>query len=372
MKTKLTKAKPGTKLSQWAYRLVIGVLVGTSLAACGGGTAPPTDPKAESESRLDTIRQRGEIICGVSGKLPGFSFLAEDGTYSGIDADMCRAVAAALFGDADAVTFREVSATERFTALQTGEVDLLSRNTTWTLNRDTALGLEFAPVVFYDGQGLLVRRADDIDSFEDLADKAICLQAGTTTELNIADRMRGISYSPLVFQDADEVYAAYEADRCQAVTTDRSGLVSRRSQLADPEAHVILDETISKEPLAPAVAAGDAKWLDIVRWSVLATIEAEELDITSDNISATIEAEQQAMKVEENNPLVSRFLGVEGALGQDIGLEADFAAQIIQQVGNYGEIYDRNLGPQTPLNLPRGQNQLWTQNGGLLYSPPFR
>jgi general L-amino acid transport system substrate-binding protein len=300
----------------------------------------------------------------VSGELPGFSFVDQRGTYSGLDVDMCRAIAAALFDDPTAVDFRNLNAKERFTALQTGEIDILSRNTTWTIGRDTEVGLEFAPVVFYDGQGMMVRRQDNIKSLQDLASKAICTQTGTSNEQNLSDQMRKrqIPYQGIVFEDINAAYAAYAEGRCQAVTSDRSQLLSRRTVLPQPDTHVILEETLSKEPLAPAVIDGDAQWLDAVKWIVFATIDAEELNITSKNVS---------QQLNSSDPVIRRFLGVEGNLGQGLGVSNDFTVRVIKHVGNYGEIYNRNLGPKTPLNLPRGLNQLWTQ-GGLLYSPPIR
>ena len=310
------------------------------------------------------IKSRGQLICGVSGELPGFSFVGTDGKYSGIDVDICRAVAAAVFDNPDAVEYRNLNAKERFTALQTGEVDILSRNTSWTFSRATSQGLDFAPVVFYDGQAVMVRKNSNIKSIKDLKDKAICVQTGTTTEQNLADQMRkrGITYKPVVFEDVNITFATYAEGRCDAVTTDRSALVSRRTTLPKPEDNVILDDVLSSEPLAPAVAKGDTKWSDIVKWTVYALVKAEELGINSQNL---------AEFANSKDPDIKRFLGTEGNLGEGIGLTKDFAAKIIKHVGNYGEIYDRNLGAKTKLNLPRGQNQISTK-GGLLYSPPFR
>jgi general L-amino acid transport system substrate-binding protein len=312
----------------------------------------------------NTVKNRGKLICGVSGEIPGFSFVGTDGKYSGIDVDVCRAVAAALFDNPEAVEYRNLSAKERFTALQTGEVDILSRNTTWTLSRATSVGLDFAPVVLYDGQALLVRKNSAIKSLKDLNNKAICVQTGTTTEQNLADQMRkrGITYKPVVFEDVNVTFATYAQGRCDAVTADRSALVARRTKLPKPEDNVILNEVLSSEPLAPAVAKGDSKWADTVKWVVYSLIKAEELGITSQNLPQSVTTK---------DPDIKRFLGTEGNLGEGLGLTKDFAARIVKHVGNYGEIYDRNLGPKTNLNLPRGQNQLWTK-GGLLYSPPFR
>lgn len=358
-------------MPRWSS-LLLAVLVPLSLSACGGSTTPNSSPGqagqpnaiAPSQSRLDTVIQRGKLICGVSGELSGFSFVGQDGRYAGLDVDICRAVAAALFNNPDAVEFRNLNAKERFTALQTGSIDLLSRNTTWTLNRDTAVRLEFAPVVFYDSQGLMVRRNSGIKSLADLKGKAICTQTGTTNEQNIADQMRkrNLAYTPVVFEDVNATYTAYASGRCAAVTSDRSQLASRRVALPQPNDHVILDEVLSKEPLAPAVTNGDARWADAVRWVVYTLINAEELEITSQNLSQFLTS---------NDPVVKRFLGTDGTLGQDAGLPNDFAARVIKHVGNYREVYDRNLGPKAKLNLDRGLNRLWNQ-GGLLYSPPFR
>jgi general L-amino acid transport system substrate-binding protein len=310
------------------------------------------------------VKTNGQLICGVSGELPGFSFVGTEGQYNGIDVDICRAVAAALFDNPDTVEYRNLNAKERFTALQTGEVDLLSRNTSWTLSRDTSVGLNFAPVVFYDGQGIMVRKNSGIKSLADLKDKAICAQTGTTTEQNLADQMRkrSISYKPVVFEDINITFATYAEGRCDGVTADRSALVSRRTTLPKPDDNIILDELLSSEPLAPAVAQGDPQWNNIVKWVVYSLIKAEELGINSQNIGQFANS---------NDPEIKRFLGTEGNLGAGIGLSNDFAARIVKHVGNYGEIYDRNLGTKTKLNLPRGQNQLYTK-GGLLYSPPFR
>ncbi len=344
------------------------------ISACTGGsgqtTNTPSSPggnppvPAAGRNRLDAIKSRSQVICGVSGEIPGFSFVGTDGKYSGIDVDICRAVAAALFDNPDAVEFRNLNTKERFTALQTGEVDVLSRNTTWTLSRDTSVGLEFAPVVFYDGQSIMVRKNSNIKSLADLKDKAICVQTGTTTEQNLADQMRkrGITYKPIVFEDVNVTFATYAQGRCDGVTADRSALISRRTTLPKPEDNVILEEVISSEPLAPAVAKGDTRLSDILKWVVYSLVKAEELGINSRNVGQLASS---------NDPDIKRFLGTEGNLGEGLGLTNDFAARVIKHVGNYSEIYDRNLGPKTKFNLARGQNQLWSK-GGLLYSPPFR
>jgi general L-amino acid transport system substrate-binding protein len=328
-------------------------------APAGGVQQQPT-----TGGRLQTIISRGNLICGANQVLPGFGNVDSAGEFSGFDVDFCRAVAAAIFDDPNAVEFRPLTAQERFTAVQTGEVDVLIRNTTMTLSRDGSVGLDFAPITFYDGQGMMVRIADGITSLEDMAGARVCVQTGTTTELNLADnfRSRGLDFEAVVFQDADATFAAYDSGQCDGFTTDKSGLVSYQTKAANPAEHTILDVTMSKEPLGPSVLQGDAQWADAVRWIVYATMEAEEFGITSENISEFLASD---------DPNIRRFLGVEGELGQGIGLPNDFAARVITHVGNYEEIYNRNLGPETPFNLPRGQNALYTE-GGLLYSPPFR
>lgn len=360
------------RMHKSALILAIAPLIFT-LGACGGDSGKTTNtvsnpgntPGTQVTRNLwDTVKSRGKLICGVSGELPGFSFVGPDGKYSGLDVDVCRAVAAAVFDNPDAVEYRNLNAKERFTALQTGEVDILSRNTTWTLSRDTSQGLDFAPVVFYDGQGVMVRKNSGIKSLADLKNKAICVQTGTTTEQNLADQMRkrGITYKPVVFEDVNITFATYSEGRCDAITTDRSGLVSRRTTLLKPDDNVILDEVLSSEPLAPAVAKGDSKWSNAVKWVVYSLVKAEELGINSQNL---------AQFASSNDPDIKRFLGTEGNLGEGLGLTKDFTARVVKHVGNYGEVYDRNLGAKTKLNLARGQNQLWSK-GGLLYSPPFR
>jgi general L-amino acid transport system substrate-binding protein len=324
----------------------------------------PGQAETSAKGRLATVLSRGKLVCGVSGELPGFSFLGKDGNYGGLDVDICRAVASALFNNPQAVEFRNLNAKERFTALQSGEVDLLSRNTTYTVSRDTSVGLEFAPTVFYDGQGVMVKKGSGIRSVADLGGKAICIQTGTTTEQNLTDQMRkkGLTYTPVVFEDVNTTFATYGEGRCEGVTADRSQLVSRRSTLPKPDEHIVLPDVLSKEPLAPAIASGDAAWGDVVRWTIYALIEAEEMNLTAQTVT-----EQSS----NPDPTVRRLLGLEGDLGKGMGLSNDFALRIIKHVGNYGEIYERNMGAKTPLNLPRGQNQLWSK-GGLLYSPPFR
>ncbi|PLZ14285.1 amino acid ABC transporter substrate-binding protein [Fischerella thermalis] len=345
------------KWYKWGLLLLATLPLILSMSAC-------SSKSAVSNSRLDTIKNRGKLICGVSGQLPGFSYVKANGEYAGLDVDICRAIAAAIFDDPKKVEYRNLNAKERFTAVQTGEVDILSRNTSWTISRDTSVGLEFAPVVFYDGQGIMVRKNSNIKKLEDLKDKSICTQTGTTNEQNLSDQMRqkGITYKPLVFEDVNTTYATYEQGRCEAITSDRSQLVSRRSTFSKPDEHVVLDVVLSKEPLTPAVANGDSKWFDVVKWTVYGLINAEELGVNSQNVSQLTNS---------SNPEIKRLLGTEGDLGKGAGLSNDFVARIIKHVGNYGEIYERNLGKNSELKLDRGLNKLWNQ-GGILYAPPFR
>lgn len=345
------------KWYKWSLLLLATLPLILSISACSSRSAV-------SNSRLDTIKNRGKLICGVSGQLPGFSYVKANGEYAGLDVDICRAIAAAIFDDPKKVEYRNLNAKERFTAVQTGEVDILSRNTSWTISRDTSVGLEFAPVVFYDGQGIMVRKNSNIKKLEDLKDKSICTQTGTTNEQNLSDQMRqkGITYKPLVFEDVNTTYATYEQGRCEAITSDRSQLVSRRSTFSKPDEHVVLDVVLSKEPLTPAVANGDSKWFDVVKWTVYGLINAEELGVNSQNVSQLTNS---------SNPEIKRLLGTEGDLGKGAGLSNDFVARIIKHVGNYGEVYERNLGKNSELKLDRGLNKLWNQ-GGILYAPPFR
>jgi general L-amino acid transport system substrate-binding protein len=302
------------------------------------------------------------LICGINGSLPGFSFLdSASGETTGFDADFCRAVAAAVLGDPTLVEFRALNADARGPALQSQEIDVLIRNTTWTVTRDTDWGL-FAPTTFYDGQGMMVRAADGISSLADLEGATICVQTGTTTELNLADVFgsEGIEFTPLPFGEIEQTYSAYDEGSCDAVTSDRSQLIAQRTTLSNPDDHVVLEEVMSKEPLGPVVPHGDEGWFNIVKWVVFATIEAEERGITQDNV---------ADMVGSDNVVIARLLGAEGDLG--LGLEPDWVVDVITAVGNYGEIYERNLGPGTPFDLDRGPNSLWTE-GGLLYAPPYR
>jgi len=314
---------------------------------------------------LEDVRAKGFIQCGVSQGLPGFSNPDDQGNWTGIDVDLCRAVAAAVFGDANAVKYTPLSAKQRFTALSSGEIDILSRNTTWTMTRDTQLGLNFAGVNYYDGQGMMVPTALGVNSATELDGANICTNTGTTTELNITDyfRANGMSFNLVAFEKADEVVAAYDAGRCDVYTTDRSGLAAQRTKLTNPDNHKVLPEIISKEPLGPVVRQGDDQWFNIVRWSLNAMINAEEMGITSANINK--------LTYNDKTPAEARFIGTEGKFGEELGLANDWAYQIISQVGNYAESYDRNVGPNTPLKLDRGVNALWSQ-GGILYAAPIR
>src|SRR5262245_46739675 len=340
-------------------RFAIHLVAGTA-AACVASFGV-----AEAGETLNAIKNKGFIQCGVSTGLAGFSNPDDAGNWSGLDVDVCRAVAAVVFGDADAVKYTPLTAKERFTAVQSGEVDVLSRNTTWTLNRDSAQGLDFVGVTYYDGQGFMVPKKLGVKSALELDGASVCVQTGTTTELNLADyfRANNMSYTPVVFERGDEARTAYEQGRCDTFTTDQSGLYAERIGLSHPDDHIVLPEVISKEPLGPVVRHGDNEWGDVVRWTLYAMLDAEELGVTSQNVDE--------MKAKSANPEVRRLLGVEGDMGQGLGLPNDWGYQAIKQVGNYGEIFERNLGTSTPLKIERGLNAQWT-NGGLQYAMPVR
>jgi general L-amino acid transport system substrate-binding protein len=339
-------------MRKWLVGGVLGVLIASFTVA-------------QAQGKLAEVRNRGSLVCGVNDVLPGFGTVNEAGEHEGFDVDFCKAIAAAVLGDADAVTYRPLSAQERFTAVQTGEVDVLIRNTTWTSSRDTEVGLNFGPVIFYDGQGFMVRRDSGIETLEDLEGRRIGVQSGTTTELNLADVMSAldIQYEPVIFETSDQLVAAYDDGAVDAWTTDKSGLASLLITLSDPEEHRILDVTISKEPLAPAVLHGDDEWYDVVKWVIFGLMEAEEYGITSANVRELAET--------STNPNIQRILGAEPTAVEQIGLEADAIATAIEAVGNYGEIYERNLGEGTPFNIPRGLNAQYYE-GGLIYGMPFR
>jgi general L-amino acid transport system substrate-binding protein len=313
---------------------------------------------------LDVIRDRGKLICGINPDLPGFAARDPEGAWRGFDVDFCRAVAAAIFNDAGKVEFKALSNAERLTALKNSDIDLLSRNTTWTMARETALGINFAAVTYYDGQGFLVRSSLKAESALELGGKSICVQTGTTTEANLADYFRGkkLTYQLNAFPSADEALAAYNDGRCDAFTTDTSALFAERLKLAKPDEHVILPDIISKEPLSPAVRQGDDRWFKIVQWTHFVMLNAEELGVTSKTI-------EQAMN--SDNPEIRRLVGLDGSAGPDIGLSSDWAARIIRLVGNYDEVFERNVGTGSKLGIPRGINQLWT-HGGIQYAPPIR
>jgi general L-amino acid transport system substrate-binding protein len=322
--------------------------------------------EARAGATLDNVKGKGFVQCGVNvSGLPGFAEVDANNNWSGLDVDLCRAVAAALLGDATKVKYTPLNAKERFTALQSGEIDVLSRNTTWTSSRDSALGLDFPVVNYYDGQGFMAKKSLGVDSALKLDGAAVCVQTGTTTELNLADyfRANNMKYTPVVFENNDEVNKAYEAGRCDVLTTDQSGLYATRVKLANPDDHIVLPEVISKEPLGPAVRHGDNEWADVVRWTFFAMLQAEEFGINSANV--------EQVKGESKNPDVQRFLGVIEEKGKELGMPNDFAVQVITQVGNYGDSFDRNVGPKTPLKIQRGLNALW-KNGGIMYNPPFR
>ena len=319
-------------------------------------------PAFAQQSTLDAVRAKGFVQCGVNTGVAGFSAPDSKGVYRGIDVDLCRAVAATVFGDANKVRYTGLTAQQRFTALQSGEVDILSRNTTWTITRDTSLGLNFVGVNYYDGQGFMVHAKLKVKSAKQLNGATVCVQPGTTTELNLADYFRAnkMSFKPVVIEKLEEVVNAYFAGRCDVYTTDHSGLISTRASRAPrPEEHVILPEIISKEPLGPAVRQGDDRWFDIVKWSLFAMLEGEEMGLTSKNIDK---------EASSTNPAVQRFVGSTGDIGKMLGVDNKWAFNIIKQVGNYGESFDANL---KPLGFERGLNRLWNQ-GGLMYAPPIR
>ena len=330
--------------------LAAGLAVGLSFSATAG--------------TLEDVKKRGTLSCGVSTGLSGFSQKDEKGNWSGLDVDVCRAVAAAVLGDDSKVQYKPLTAKERFTALQSGEVDMLSRNTTWTHTRDTSLGLNFAGVNYYDGQGFMVSKKLGVKSALELDGASACIQAGTTTELNMADyfRANGMKYTAVTFDTADQTRAGFESGRCDVLTSDQSQLYSLRIGLKDPSSAIVLPEVISKEPLGPVVRQGDDAWFNIVKWTMFALVEAEFLGVDSGNAD-----ELKA----SGNPGQKRLLGTEGDAGEKLGLSADWALNIVKQVGNYGESFERNVGQGSPLKISRGLNAQWNQ-GGILYSPPIR
>ena len=313
---------------------------------------------------LEAIKARGTLACGVGPNAPGFSNPDDKGNWVGFDVDFCRALAVAIFNDPAKVTFKALTSKERFTALQSGEVDLLSRTTTWTMSRDSSMGLSFAGIMFYDGQGFMVKKSLGVKTAKELNGASICLQTGTTTELNVADFFRAnkITYKPVLFEKDDEVVAAYDGGRCDAITNDRSGLASSQGKLKAPAESVLLPDIISKEPLGPVVRQGDSQFFTVTKWVYYALLNLEEAGITSAN------ADEMA---KSTNPDVKRLLGSEGEFGKGIGVNGDWALQIAKKVGNYAEIYERNFGPKSNVVITRGSNELWSK-GGLQYAPPIR
>jgi general L-amino acid transport system substrate-binding protein len=382
-----TKEEETVKSKSLYVLLSLLILVSLGLSACNSngevttqecptcapcpeaGECPTCEPcpevAAPTGKILEAVRSRGKVVCGVHTSLPGFGYLDADGRNVGFDVDLCRAVAVAVFNDPEAVEFVAIQAADRGPVLQTAEVDLVSRNMTWTSTRDTQWG-NFTWITFYDGQGMMVRADSGFTTLEDLDGATVCVTTGTTTEKNLADafRQRGLDFTAVTFEDTSAVYGAYEDGRCDAATSDKSQLAAVRSGFANPDDHYIMDVTMSKEPLTPAVPHGDEQWFDVVKLTIFAMINAEELGINSQNVDEMMNSD---------NIEIRRLLGLEGNYGQeDVGLAVDFAANVIQTMGNYGEIYDRYMWPEgDSFTLPRGPNELWT-NGGLIYAPPLR
>lgn len=336
-------------------------------AACGAALAIGASAPAMAQETLEMVRDRGMMNCQVGLPTPGFYALSDDGTWSGLDVDLCRAVSTAIFGDPDMVEYQSVTSAVRFTEMQNGASDMLSRTTTWTAVRDTQLGLDFTTIGFFDGQGFLVPADSGITSALELVGATVCVLTGTTTELNLADysRANNLDITTVTNENVNVLVETYLGGGCDAYTNDRSGLAARRSAFPDPSAHAFLPETISKEPLGPVVREGDANWRDIVTWTVFGMINAEELGVTSENVAMMAE--------NPPSPNVARLLGAEGNIGEEMGLDPDFMVDVIAAVGNYGEVYERHVGADTPVGIPRegSLNALWTQ-GGALYAPPFR
>src|SRR5665213_980912 len=320
--------------------------------------------QAASAQTLKQVKDRGILNCGANGSLAGFGLPDAQGKWTGLDVDFCHAIAAAVLGDGNKIKFTALTAKDRFTALQSGEVDVLVRNTTWTSSREAALGLEFTGVDYYDGQGFMVRKSLKVNSALELNGASVCVQQGTTTELNLADffRAHNMQLKSVTFATANEAVKAYDTGRCDAYTTDASGLYAERLRLANANDHIILPEIISKEPLGPVVRQGDDKWFTVVKWTLFAMMNAEELNITSKNVDAMLKS---------TNPDVKRFVGTEGNYGEQLGLTKDWAVRIIKLVGNYGEVFERNVGQGSPLKIDRGLNKLWNK-GGIQYAPPIR
>ena len=339
-----------------------GLLIGFAVAIAVAAAAIAYE-RYDTRTLKRTVR-RDAVLCGVNPGLPGFASADAKGNWSGFDDDFCRAIAAAIFGDPNKVKFVPLDTNERFTELQKRKVDVLSRNTTWNLSRETNYALHFAAVSYYDGQGFMVPKARNVESGLELDGTKICVQSGTTTELNLADyfRANNMKYQEMKFAKMDDVFKAYDSGQCDVLTTDVSRLYALRLKVSKPNDHVILPDVISKEPLAPVVRQKDDDWFLIVKWTIYAMVNAEELGITSQNIDEALKA---------TKPDVMRFVGTEGTYGEELGLTKDWAARIIRHVGNYGEVYERNVGVESDLGIPRGLNELWNA-GGILYAPPIR
>ncbi len=336
------------------------VITTLSLAAALGLAASA----ASAQGTLNTVKSRGVLNCGANTGLAGFGLPDAQGSWTGLDVEFCRAIAAAIFNDPTKVKFVPLTAKDRFTALQSGEVDVLARNTTWTSSRDTSLGLNFTGVNYYDGQGFMVRKDLKVNSALELSEAAVCVGQGTTTELNLADYFRAnkMKLKTVTFATNDETVKAYEAGRCDVFTTDQSGLYAERLRFANPNDHIVLPEIISKEPLGPSVRHGDDQWFDIVKWVHYAMVNAEELGVSQKSVNEALRSD---------NPDVKKLVGTEGNYGEQLGLTKDWAVRIIKHVGNYGEVFERNVGQGSPLKIARGVNALWTK-GGLQYAPPIR
>jgi general L-amino acid transport system substrate-binding protein len=335
------------------------VILAITLTLAAGLTS-----QAAHAQTLKTVKDRGMLSCGVSQGLPGFSAPDDKGNWTGIDVDVCRAIAATIFNDPTKVKFVPLSAKDRFTALQSGEIDVLSRNTTWTISRDTSLGANFTGVTYYDGQGFMVKKSLKVNSALELNSASVCVQTGTTTEQNVADyfKANNMKYEVIAFGTIDETVKAYESGRCDVFTDDSSGLYASRLKLANPADHVVLPEIISKEPLGPMVRHGDDQWFDLVKWTLFAMITAEELGVTQKNVDEMLKSDKPEMK---------RALGTDGNLGEQLGVTKDWVVRIVKAVGNYGEAFERNVGAGSPLHIARGLNNLWNK-GGIQYAPPIR
>jgi len=354
----------GHSMKRVSLALISFFAVGFVQAAFVQVVQAQAQDKPKDRGTLQSVKDRGTLSCGVSQGLPGFSAPDDKGNWTGLDVDVCRAIAAAIFNDPSKVKFVPLSAKDRFTALQSGEIDVLSRNSTWTLSRDTSLGLNYTGITYYDGQGFLVRKSLKVNSALELNGASICVQTGTTNEQNVSDyfKANNMKYELIAFSTADETIKAYESGRCDVFTSDVSQLYAERLKLAAPTDHAVLPEVISKEPLGPVVRHGDDQWFDIVKWTLFAMVNAEELAITQKNVDDMAKSAKPELK---------RIFGTDGSLGEQLGLTKDWVTRIIKAVGNYGESFDRNVGAGSKLQIARGLNKLWNQ-GGLQYAPPIR